>query len=141
SLYLEDQNPQIKLNAADPHGWVYAGDTPGTYKVEGIGMEIFPKNYDPSVVDEVIRIEDRVSFYWARRLVREEGILTGGSTGTAIGAALAYSRRLTANDVEVVLLPDNGRGGLSKQFNDTWLRENDMLVQSETMEPTLRDLL
>ena len=139
--YLKEQNPQIKVIGADPPGSVYSGDTPGPYKVEGIGMEIFPKNYDPSVVDEVIRIEDRVSFYWARRLVREEGILTGGSTGTAIGAALAYSRRLTANDVVVVLLPDTGRGYLSKQFNDTWLRENDMLVQSETMEPTLRDVL
>ena len=139
--YLKEQNPQIKVIGADPPGSVYSGDTPGPYKVEGIGMEIFPKIYDPSVVDEVIRIEDRVSFYWARRLVREEGILTGGSAGTAMGAALAYSRRLTANDVVVVLLPDTGRGYLSKQFNDTWLRENDMLVQSETMEPTLRDVL
>ena len=139
--YLKEQNPQIKVIGADPPGSVYSGDTPGPYKVEGIGMEIFPKNYDPSVVDEVIRIEDRHSFYWARRLAREEGILTGGSAGTAIGAALAYSRRLTANDVVVVLLPDTGRGYLSKQFNDTWLRENDMLVQSETTEPTLRDVL
>ena len=139
--YLKAQNPQIKVIGADPPGSVYSGDTPGPYKVEGIGMEIFPKNYDPSVVDEVIRIEDRHSFYWARRLAREEGILTGGSAGTAIGAALAYSRRLTANDVVVVLLPDTGRGYLSKQFNDTWLRENDMLVQSETTEPTLRDVL
>src|SRR5438876_4808725 len=139
--YLKEQNPSIKVIGADPPGSVYSGDTPGPYKVEGIGMEIFPKNYDPSVVDEVIRIEDRVSFYWARRLVREEGILTGGSTGTAIGAALAYSRRLTANDVVVVLLPDTGRGYLSKQFNDTWMRENDLLVQAETEQPTLRDVL
>lgn len=139
--YLKEQNPQIKVIGADPPGSVYSGDQPGPYKVEGIGMELFPKNYDPSVVDEVIRIEDRHSFYWARRLAREEGILTGGSAGTALGAALAYSRRLTANDVVVVLLPDTGRGYLSKQFNDTWLRENDMLVQSETTEPTLRDVL
>src|SRR5205809_3949182 len=139
--YLKERNPQIKVIGADPPGSVYSGDTPGPYKVEGIGMEIFPTIYDPSVVDEVIRIEDRFSFYWARRLAREEGILTGGSAGTALGAALAYSRRLTANDVVVVLLPDTGRGYLSKQFNDTWLRENNMFVQTETIEPTMRDVL
>ena len=77
----------------------------------------------------------------ARRLAREEGILTGGSAGTALGAALTYARHLTANDVVVVLLPDTGRGYLSKQFNDTWLRENNMFVQTETIEPTMRDVL
>src|SRR5579871_2227504 len=83
--YLKEQNPNIKIIGADPPGSVYSGDTPGPYKVEGIGMEIFPPNYDPSVVDEVLRIDDRSSFYWARRLAREEGILTGGSAGTALG--------------------------------------------------------
>ncbi len=141
SRYLKEQNPQVKIIGADPPGSVYSGDTPKPYKVEGIGMELFPKNYDPTLVDEVIRIDDRTSFYWARRLAREEGILTGGSAGTALGAALVYARRLTANDVVVVLLPDTGRGYLSKQFNDTWMRENNMLVQAETREPTLRDVL
>src|SRR5437660_11265492 len=103
--YLKEQNPNVKVIGADPPGSVYSGDTPKPYKVEGIGMELFPHNYDPSVVDEVIRIDDRTSFYWARRLAREEGILTGGSAGTALGAALVYSRRLTANDVVVVLFP------------------------------------
>lgn len=139
--YLKEQNPNIKVIGADPPGSVYSGDKPGPYKVEGIGMELFPPNYDPSVVDEVLRIDDRSSFYWARRLAREEGILTGGSAGTALGAALAYSRRLSPNDVVVVLLPDTGRGYLSKQFNDTWMRENDMLVPAETAQPTLRDVL
>jgi cystathionine beta-synthase len=139
--FLKEQNPHVKVIGADPPGSVFSGDIPGPYKVEGIGMEIFPHNYDPSVVDEVIRIDDRTSFYWARRLAREEGILAGGSSGTALGAALLYSRRLTPNDVVVVLLPDTGRGYLSKQFNDTWMRENNMLVQEETAEPTLRDVL
>ncbi len=139
--YLKEQNPNIKIIGADPPGSVYSGDIPGPYKVEGIGMELFPKNYDPSVIDEVIRIDDRTSFYWARRLAREEGILTGGSAGTALGAALVYARRLTANDVVVVLLPDTGRGYLSKQFNDTWMRENNLLVQAETSQPTLHDVL
>jgi cystathionine beta-synthase len=139
--FLKEQNPQVKVIGADPPGSVYSGDTPKPYMVEGIGMELFPHNYDPSVVDEVIRVDDRTSFYWARRLAREEGILTGGSAGTALGAALIYARRLTANDVVVVLLPDTGRGYLSKLFNDTWMRENDMLVQTETAQPTLRDVL
>src|SRR6266566_1308027 len=139
--YLKEQNPNVKVIGADPPGSVYSGDTPKPYKVEGIGMELFPHNYDPSVVDEVIRVDDRTSFYWARRLAREEGILAGGSAGTALGAALTYARRLTSNDVVVVLLPDTGRGYLSKQFNDTWMRENNMLVQTETIEPTLRDVL
>src|SRR5579885_246404 len=139
--YLKEQNPNVKVIGADPPGSVYSGDTPGPYKVEGIGMELFPKNYDPTLVDEVIRIDDRTSFYWARRLAREEGILTGGSAGTALAAALVYARRLTSNDVVVVLLPDTGRGYLSKQFNDTWMRENNMLMPAETEEPTLRDVL
>jgi cystathionine beta-synthase len=139
--YLKEQNPEVKVIGADPPGSVYSGDTPKPYKVEGIGMEIFPQNYDPSVVDEVIRVDDRTSFYWARRLAREEGILVGGSAGTAMAAALVYARRLTSNDVIVVLFPDTGRGYLSKQFNDTWMRENNMLVQAETVEPTLRDVL
>ncbi len=139
--YLKEQNAHVKIIGADPPGSVFSGDTPGPYKVEGIGMEIFPHNYDASVVDEVIRIDDRTSFYWARRLAREEGILTGGSAGTAVAAALTYARRLTPNDVVVVLLPDTGRGYLTKIFNDTWMRENNMLVQAETNEPTLRDVL
>lgn len=139
--YLKEQNPDLKIIGADPPGSVYSGDTPGPYKVEGIGMELFPKNYDPSVIDEVIRIDDRTSFYWARRLAREEGILAGGSAGTALGAALVYARRLTVNDVVVVLIPDTGRGYLSKQFNDTWMRENNLLVQAETSQPTLHDVL
>jgi cystathionine beta-synthase len=139
--YLKEQNPNVKIIGADPPGSVFSGDTPGPYKVEGIGMEIIPDNYDASVVDEVMRIDDRTSFYWARRLAREEGILTGGSAGTAVAAALIYARRLTPNDVVVILLPDTGRGYLSKVFNDTWMRENNMLVQTETNEPTLRDVL
>jgi cystathionine beta-synthase len=139
--YLKEQNPNIQIIGADPAGSVYSGDTPKPYQVEGIGMELFPRNYDPTLVDEIIRIDDRTSFYWARRLAREEGILAGGSSGTALAAALIYSRRLTPNDVVVVLLPDTGRGYLSKQFNDTWMRENNLLVQAETEQPTLRDVL
>lgn len=139
--YLKEQNPNVKIIGADPPGSIYSGDTPGPYKVEGIGMELFPPNYDPAVVDEFIRIDDRTSFNTARRLAREEGILAGGSAGTALAAALQYARGLTPKDVVVVLLPDTGRGYLSKQFNDTWMRENNMLVVSENEQPTLSDVL
>src|SRR5579884_2976619 len=111
--YLKEKKPTIKIIGADPPGSIYSGDAPRPYKVEGIGMDVFPKNYDASLVDEVIRIDDRSSFYWARRLAREEGIVTGGSAGTALAAALTYARRLTADDVVVVILPDTGRGYLS----------------------------
>jgi cystathionine beta-synthase len=139
--FLKEQNPNVKIIGADPPGSVYSGDTPRPYKVEGIGMDIFPGNYDSTLVDEVIRIDDRTSFYWARRLAREEGILTGGSAGTALGAALIYAQRLTPDDVLVVLLPDTGRGYLTKQFNDTWMRENDLLLQAEREQPTIYDVL
>jgi cystathionine beta-synthase len=139
--YLKEQNPNIKVIGADPPGSVYSGDTPGPYKVEGIGMELFPVNYDPHIVDEFIRVEDRISFNLARRLAREEGILTGGSAGTALAAALQYARRLTPKDVVVVLLPDTGRGYLTKQFNETWMRENNMLILSENEQPTVSDVL
>ena len=139
--YLKEQNPNIKVIGADPPGSVYSGDTPKPYKVEGIGMDSFPTNYNANIVDEVIRVDDRSSFQWARRLAREEGVLVGGSAGTAMGAAMTYARRLTPDDVVVVVLPDTGRGYLSKQFNDTWMRENDLLVQAETDQPILRDVL
>ncbi len=139
--YLKEKNAQIKIIGADPPGSVFSGDTPRPYKVEGIGMDMFPKNYDPSLVDEVIRIDDRSSFYWARRLAHEEGILAGGSAGTALAAALIYARRLTPDDVVVVMLPDTGRGYLSKQFDDTWMRENDLLTSAESDQPTLLDVL
>ncbi len=139
--YLKEQNPAIKIIGADPPGSVYSGDVPGPYKVEGIGMELFPENYDPHIVDEFIRIDDRTSFNIARRLAYEEGILAGGSGGTALAAALQYARRLTPQDVVVVLLPDTGRGYLTKQFNDTWMREQNMLLLSEHEEPTVQDVL
>jgi len=139
--YLKEQNPNVKIIGADPPGSIYSGDLPGPYKVEGIGMELLPANYDPHVVDEFIRVDDRTSFNLARRLAREEGILTGGSAGTALAAALQYARGLKPDDVVVVLLPDTGRGYLSKQFNETWMRENNMLVMSENQQPTLSDVL
>jgi cystathionine beta-synthase len=137
--YLKERNPAIKIIGADPAGSIYSHDEPRPYKVEGIGTDSLPANWDASVVDEVIRVDDRTSFYLTRRLAREEGILCGGSCGTALGAALEYGKRLGPDDVVVVLLPDNGRGYLSKIYNDTWMRENGF---TETgAQATLADVL
>jgi cystathionine beta-synthase len=137
--YLKSMNPAIRIVGADPAGSIYSGDEPGPYKVEGIGTEAFPGNYDPALIDEYVRVPDRVSYGLARRLAREEGILSGSSAGTALAGAMEVAKRAQPTDVIVVLIPDTGRGYLSKVFNDTWLRENG-LAEAPPM-PTLRDLL
>ena len=93
------------------------------YKVEGVGEDFWPETVDPSVVDEFIMVTDTESFITTRRLAREEGLLVGGSCGMAAHAALQVADRYDDRLV-VVLLPDSGRGYLSKVFNDDWLREN-----------------
>jgi cystathionine beta-synthase len=137
--YLKEQNPAIKVIGADPAGSIFSGDTPHPYKVEGIGTDTFPDNWDDSVVDEVIRVDDATSFALTRRLAREEGLLCGGSCGTALGAALKYAERCGPDDVIVILLPDTGRGYLSKIYNDTWMRENGFMETHS--QPTLADVL
>jgi cystathionine beta-synthase len=139
SRYLKEQNPAIQIIGADPAGSIFSGDTPRPYKVEGIGTDVFPANWDPALVDEVIRVDDRTSFQLTRRLAREEGIFCGGSAGTALAAALEYAKRLGPDDVVVVLLPDGGRGYLSKVYNDTWMRENGFYEPQA--QPTLADVL
>ena len=137
--YLKSRNPAIQIIGADPAGSIYSGDEPKPYKVEGIGTEKFPGNFDPALVDGYVRVDDRTSFALTRRLAREEGILAGGSSGTALAAALEVARHAPPTAVIVVLFPDGGRGYLSKVFNDTWLRENGLADPSPT--PTLGDLL
>ncbi len=119
--YLKSQNPGVRIIAADPEGSVYSGGSGRPYLVEGIGEDFWPPNYDKSIVDEVIAVSDRDSFLMARRVARQEGLLIGGSCGTAVAAALRVAERLTADDLVVVLIPDSGRGYLSKVFNDEWL--------------------
>jgi cystathionine beta-synthase len=137
--YIKQQNPRVQIIGADPAGSIYSHDEPRPYKVEGIGTDHFPENWDASVVDDVIRVDDRTSFQLTRRLAREEGILAGGSSGTALAAALQHARGLGPDDVVVVLLPDTGRGYLSKIYNDTWMRENGF--GDPVDQPTLADVL
>lgn len=121
--YLKSQNPNVQIIGADPEGSVYSGGSGRPYLVEGIGEDFWPTTYDPSVIDRVVMVSDRDSFLTARRVTREEGILVGGSTGTAVWAAIEVGRDLSADDVVVVLVPDSGRGYLSKLYNDGWMAD------------------
>lgn len=122
--YLKEQNPNIVIVGADPEGSILSGDSPKSYKVEGIGEDFIPKTFNRQLVDEMIRVSDKESFNTARRLAREEGLLVGGSCGTAVAAALKYAARLSEPKHIVVLLPDTGRNYINKIYSDTWMQEN-----------------
>ena len=119
--YLKEQNPDVRIIAADPEGSVYSGGSGRPYLVEGVGEDFWPTTYDPSLVDRTIAVSDRDSFLMARRVTREEGLLIGGSCGTAVQAALTVAEECGPDDLVVVLLPDSGRGYLSSVFNDDWM--------------------
>lgn len=125
--YLKEKNPNIKIIGADPEGSILSGDYPKPWKVEGIGEDFIPVTFDRRVVDEFVRASDAESFNFARRLAREEGILAGGSAGTALAAAIKYAERLEAGANIVVLLPDTGRNYLTKIFSDDWMFDNGFL--------------
>ncbi len=111
----------VKIIAADPDGSVYSGGTGRPYFVEGVGEDMWPGNYDPSVPDVVEPVSDAEAFEMTRRLAKEEGLLLGGSSGMAVVAALRAAKDLGEDDVVVVIAPDGGRGYLAKIFNDQWM--------------------
>ncbi|HEV7756601.1 MAG TPA: cystathionine beta-synthase [Mycobacteriales bacterium] len=138
--YLKDASGGgVRVIGADPLGSVYSGGDGRPYLVEGVGEDFWPTAYDPSVPDEIIGVSDRDSFLMTRRLAREEGLLVGGSCGMAVVAALEVARRAGPDDVVVVLLPDSGRGYLSKIFNDDWMADYGFLVTSD--ETSVGDVL
>jgi cystathionine beta-synthase len=124
SRYLKHRKPAVQVVGADPEGSLYSGDDIHPYLVEGIGEDFWPESFEPASVDRWYRVSDRDSFLTARRCAREEGILVGGSGGTALWAALEYARDQPADATIVVLLPDSGRGYLSKLYDDTWMSEH-----------------
>jgi cystathionine beta-synthase len=140
--YLKEVSQgRVKIIGADPEGSVYSGGTGRPYLVEGVGEDIWPATYDPDVCDEVIAVSDADSFGMTRRLAREEALLTGGSCGLAVVAALRVAARPENKDaVIVVLLPDGGRGYLSKIFNDEWMSSYGFLP-AQTTEPLVSDVL
>ena len=130
--YLRAQKPDLVVVGADPEGSVLSGDTARPYLTEGVGEDFFPGTFDPQTVDRWVRVSDRDAFAMARRITREEGILAGESSGTAMVATLEAVRDLVDTDggheaVVVTLLPDGGRNYLSKLYNDEWMRANGLL--------------
>ncbi|MBV6701073.1 cystathionine beta-synthase [Kitasatospora aureofaciens] len=129
--YLKEvSGGKVKVIGADPEGSVYSGGTGRPYLVEGVGEDFWPTAYDRNVADEIIAVSDKDSFQMTRRLAKEEGLLVGGSCGMAVVAALEAARKLGPDDVVVVLLPDGGRGYLSKIFNDDWMADYGFLPSS-----------
>jgi len=124
--YLKEQNRDITIVGADPEGSIYTGEV-HPYKTEGIGEDFWPGTFDPKLVDRWITVSDRDSFLTARRITREEGILAGVSSGTAMHAALQVAKELDETAMVVVLLPDSGKSYLSKLYNDEWMRQNGFL--------------
>src|ERR1700687_316544 len=137
--FLKEKNAKVQIVGADPEGSLYTGDI-HPYKVEGIGEDFYPGTFDPALVDRWMRVSDRDSFLTARRLTREEGILVGGSSGTALFAALEIAKELDESAMIVVLFADSGRSDLSKIFNDEWMRQNGYL-QRYPVHATVLDVV
>ncbi|HEX2025143.1 MAG TPA: cystathionine beta-synthase [Actinomycetota bacterium] len=133
--YLKERSPEVMVVGADPEGSVFsAPDEPARpYLVEGIGEDFWPETFDPKVVDRYVRVSDRQSFLLARRITREEGILVGGSSGTALHAALAVAEELDSSKTIVVVFPDTGRNYLSKLYSETWMRQYGFVERPEVV--------
>jgi cystathionine beta-synthase len=138
--FLKEQKSDLLVVGADPEGSIYSSETVHPYLVEGIGEDFWPDTYDPSVVDEYVTVGDRDSFITARRLAREEGLLVGGSAGTAVWAMLEVAERFGPEATIVTLIPDGGRGYLSKFYDDNWLREYG-IVERYSPGPTIEQVL
>jgi cystathionine beta-synthase len=138
--YLKERNPGIEVIGADPVGSIYSNEEVHPYLVEGVGEDFWPSTYDPSVVDRYVTVSDKDAFRTTRRLAETEGLLVGGSCGLAMHAALEVARGIEDPKAMVaVILPDGGRGYLSKIFNDAWMDQYGFLERSE--ERSVGDVL
>lgn len=141
---LKEEVPGVKIVGVDPVGSILAGPGPiASYKVEGIGYDFIPDVLDRSLVDEWIKSEDRSSFLTARKLIRKEGLLCGGSSGSAVWAALEVAKRVGPGHRIVVILPDSVRNYMTKFIDDQWMKESGFSEQhweTTTVADILRSL-
>jgi cystathionine beta-synthase len=131
--YLKERKPDLLIVGADPEGSLFSGDEARPYLVEGIGEDFWPETLDPSLVDRYIRVSDRDSFVTARAITRQEGILVGGSSGTALFAALQVAKEMDERATFVVIFPDTGRNYLSKLYSETWMLQYGFIDRPEAV--------
>ena len=136
--FLKEKKPSTQVVGVDPVGSVYYDyvksgrvTQPFSYKVEGIGEDFFPSTIDLSLLDDVVRVDDKECFLTTRDLVRLEGLYVGGSAGAAVAGALKYARQTQKKENILVVLPDSASKYLSKIFDDDWMRENGFLGESK----------
>ncbi len=124
---IKQTHPHVKIIGIDPEGSILGGGTTvDTYQVEGIGYDFFPDVYRHELIDAFIKTNDYDSFSMAKRLIKEEGLLVGGSSGAAVWGALQAAQNLTANDRVLIILPDSIRNYMSKFICDDWMRDNQL---------------
>ena len=126
---LKEEVPGIKIIGADPYGSILGGEDEykgQPYKVEGIGYDFFPKTFEKQYIDEFVKVNDKEAFGTARALIREEGLLIGGSCGSAMFAALKAAKTLKKGQNCLVILPDSIRNYMRKFLSDDWMKENNL---------------